>query len=77
MRSFVSNVVYDAEADEYILPLGVEVCNELGWKTGDTLDWKDNGDGSYTLTKVTQEMEWVLVEAISQYRMRYMVQALS
>ena len=74
MRSFLAKIEYDENTDEYILPLGEEVCDGLGWKVGDSLDWKDNGDGTYTITKVKQEMEWVLVEAISQYRMRYMVQ---
>jgi hypothetical protein len=36
------------------------------------LDWKDNGDGSFSMTK--KETEWVLVEAISQFRERYMVE---
>jgi hypothetical protein len=39
---------------------------------GDAVEWVDNQDGSFTLQK--KETEWVLVEAISQYRMRYMVQ---
>jgi hypothetical protein len=48
---------------------------ETGWKTGDTLDWKDNGDGTFSMTKQeTKETEWVLVETISQFRERYMVE---
>lgn len=45
---------------------------ELGWKEGDTVVWTDNKDGSYTLSK--KETEWVLVEAISTFRQRYMVE---
>jgi len=61
---------------ELILPLSDELLKEVGWKEGDTLQWKDNEDGSYTLSKKNDsiETEWVLVEAISQFRERYVVE---
>jgi hypothetical protein len=60
---------------ELILPLPEEMLKEVGWKEGDDLNWEDNKDGSYTLTKVVKsELEWVLVDAVSSFRMRYMVQ---
>ena len=34
-----------------LLDLGLEICERLGWKPGDTLDWIDNKDGSWTLIK--------------------------
>ena len=49
------SVIYDEETDDYIVPLGNDVCDELGWQVGDTIKWQDNGDGSYTLTKVTDD----------------------
>jgi len=49
------SVIYDEETDDYILPLGNDVCDEMGWQVGDTIKWQDNGDGSYTLTKVTDD----------------------
>jgi hypothetical protein len=49
------SVIYDEETDDYILPLGNDVCDEVGWQVGDTIKWQDNGDGSYTLTKVTDD----------------------
>jgi hypothetical protein len=49
------SVIYDEETDDYIVPLGNDVCDELGWQVGDTIKWQDNGDGSYTLTKVTND----------------------
>ena len=49
------SVIYDDETDDYILPLGNDVCDEIGWQVGDTIKWQDNGDGSYTLTKVTDD----------------------
>ncbi len=68
--------IQEDENGELILPLGDNVCEELGWKIGDTLDWKDNGDGSWTITKkeTEKETELVLVECVSTFRMRYMVE---
>lgn len=68
--------IQEDENGELILPLGDNVCEELGWKIGDTLDWKDNGDGSWTVTKkeTEKETELVLVECVSTFRMRYMVE---
>ena len=37
---------------ELILPISPELCARLGWKIGDTLRWANNGDGSFTITKV-------------------------
>lgn len=42
---------HDPATDDLILPLGDELCNELGWTVGDTINWQDNGDGTFTLTK--------------------------
>ena len=38
---------------EFILDLGKEVCDAAGWKTGDTIKWINNQDGTWTLKKVT------------------------
>lgn len=53
MKSFVCEVVTDPETGELILDLGTELCGQLGWSTGDVLEWTDNKDGSWTLTKRT------------------------
>ena len=39
------------DAGNLLLDLGLEICERLGWKPGDTLDWIDNKDGSWTLIK--------------------------
>ena len=31
------------------------IAEELGWQVGDTLEWTDNQDGTYTLKKVDNE----------------------
>ncbi len=61
------------ESGELILPLSDEMLEGTGIGVGDTVEWVDNKDGSWTIQK-KEEMEWVLVEAIQSFRMRYMVQ---
>lgn len=65
--------VQENEEGEPFIEFPDAVMEQVGWKEGDTIQWVDNGDGSFTLKK-EQEMEWVLVETVSQFRMRYMVQ---
>ena len=73
--SYLVTLETDPETGDLVLPLPDKLMEETGWKTGDTLDWKDNGDGTFSMTKQkTEETEWVLVEAISQFRERYMVE---
>jgi len=76
MTTFTRTVEYDPINDVYYIELGNEITDAMGWDAGDTLNWEDNGDGSFSLTKKEQatEMEWVMVEAISTFRMRYMVE---
>ena len=61
------------ESGELILPLSDEMLEGTGIGVGDTIEWIDNKDGSWTIQK-KEEMEWVMVETVSQFRMRYMVQ---
>lgn len=65
--------VQENEDGEFFIELNDEILEGTGWKIGDDLIWKDNGDGSWTLSK--SDKVWVLVECVQQYRMRYMVQA--
>ena len=39
------------ENGDLVLPFTDEILEELGWKVGDQLVWKDNGDGTYTISK--------------------------
>lgn len=43
----------DDGSGDLILPFPQDFLESAGWKEGDTLDWNDNGDGSWSLTKVT------------------------
>jgi hypothetical protein len=58
-----------------VLPISNEMMAELGWKIGDNINWNDNKDGTWTMTKKQEtETELVLVECVSTYRMRYVVE---
>lgn len=39
------------DSEELILPLPQELLDLKGWQEGDTLNWIDNGDGTWTLVK--------------------------
>ena len=62
------------ENGELVLPLGDEIFADLGWQIGDTVEWIDNEDGSWTLRKKEVKTEMVLVECVSTFRMRYVVE---
>ena len=76
MNSTVVTLVTDPETGDLVLPLDDEIFSETGWEIGDTLEWVDQKDGSWLLRKkeMAQEKEWVLVECVSTFRERYMVE---
>lgn len=60
---------------ELILPLGDDLCKEVGWQVGDTISFADNGNGSWSLTK-KEPTKIVLIDTVVTYRMRYAVEIL-
>jgi hypothetical protein len=36
---------------ELLLDIGNELCEHLGWKPGDEIEWVDNKDGTWTIRK--------------------------
>ena len=42
----------DPETGDIILPIPYDLMESQGWKDGDTLEWIDNNDGSWTIQKV-------------------------
>lgn len=60
------------DGDDLVLPFSADVLEKAGWKEGDVLDWHDNGDGSFRLTK--KETELVLVETVSMFRHCYLIE---
>jgi hypothetical protein len=50
--SSVLTIVDDPDhPGEMLLDLGTELCEHLGWKPGDEIDWVDNKDGTWTIRK--------------------------
>ena len=75
LNNKIVTLVEDEDTGDLILPIGDELMAEVGWEVGDTLNWVDNKDGSFTIMKKQEvETELVLVECISQFRQRYMVE---
>lgn len=70
-KTFTLDVQHTDDGEAYI-QFPQETMAGLGWKEGDTVVWTDNRDGTYTLTK--KDTEWVLVECVSTFRQRYMVE---
>ena len=75
MSKYTVKLEEDKNGD-LILPFSDKLLKEMGWKEGDTLQWKDNENGSYTLSKKDEGIatEWVLVDTVSQFRQRYVVE---
>jgi len=49
--SWITTIVEDPDhPGEMLLDIG-EACKELGWAEGDTIEWIDNKDGTWTLRR--------------------------
>ena len=54
MTTRTVQVIEDPDNPEaLLLDLGTELCTELGWAVGDTVQWIDNKDGTWQLIKTT------------------------
>lgn len=73
MKRYVVEV-QEGESGEPILPLPEEMLQEAGWKEGDTIVWKDNKDGTWSMTKKEVGRQFVLVETVSMFRERYVLE---
>ena len=51
MKRNILEVKYDSSTGDHYIELPPELLNQVGWDFGDTIIWKDNEDGSYTLEK--------------------------
>jgi bifunctional DNA-binding transcriptional regulator/antitoxin component of YhaV-PrlF toxin-antitoxin module len=58
--------------DDGILEFPPDFIEETGWKEGDRIQWIDRKDGSFEMKKI--DTQFVLVECISQFRERYVVE---
>lgn len=54
LKSWTVTVQQDGE--DLVLPLPQEMLDEVGWKPGDTLEWHDQGDGTWELQRKKQQL---------------------
>lgn len=71
-KRYTLDVQENAEGELFI-EFPPELMAETGWKEGDDLTWTDLKNGSWSLVK-KPATQWVLVETISTFRERYMVE---
>lgn len=56
MLSKVVTVVEDPDnPGELLLDLGNELCEQMGWSEGDTLEWQQLEDGRWSLKKIISQ----------------------
>jgi len=41
----------DPDTGDLIMPIPDDIWNETGWQIGDTVEWIDNHDGTWSLKK--------------------------
>lgn len=71
-NSWIVELQEDPSTGDLILIFPPELLEKAHLKEGDVLNFKDNKDGSFTLSK--KQTELVMVECVSTFRMRYMVE---
>jgi hypothetical protein len=52
MNSWTIKLEEDPETGDLIMPFTDEILESAGWKEGDTLEWIDNKNGTWTLRKL-------------------------
>ena len=55
MSSFYSLEVKGDDKDNLYIEFPDKLLQDLNWRTGDKINWIDNGDGSFTLKKLDNE----------------------
>ena len=63
LASIKLQVQLEEDGDNIILPLPQEVLDHLDIKEGDVLNWEDNGDGTFSLTKIKYDSDSGLTES--------------
>jgi len=53
MTTYTANVIEDPDnPGELLLDLGPDLCEKMGWRPGELINWTDNKDGTWTMTKI-------------------------
>lgn len=55
-KKLVLPVEVDGASGEYYVQLPDDLLNQLNWKEGDTLEYKNNKDGTFSIKKVTKPL---------------------
>jgi len=50
-KKVIVEIKEDPETKESFIEIPESICKQLNFNEGDTIIWKDNKDGSYTLSK--------------------------
>ena len=50
-KRWTITVEEDPATGEMVMPFPPEMLAQVGWDFGDTITWKDEGNGSWSLTK--------------------------
>jgi len=52
MKTYTTQVLGIFDEEAYFFKIPDELIADLQWKSGDKVEWIDNGDGSYSVRKV-------------------------
>jgi hypothetical protein len=55
MTKAVITLVEDPETGDLIMPIPDDIWQQTGWEIGDTLVWKDEGNGSFSVSKKVEK----------------------
>jgi hypothetical protein len=64
----------DEATGEYFIEFNEEFMKQAGFSVGDTVEWIDQGGGSWIIKKKVDDTEFVLVETVQMFRHRYVVE---
>lgn len=53
-KSWTITLEDDPETGDLIMPLTDDILESAGWKEGDTLEWIDNENGTWSLRKLDE-----------------------
>jgi hypothetical protein len=57
MSKWILDVKTDPETGDQILEFPDDLMESAGWKEGDTIEWINNNDGSWTMRKLDATAE--------------------
>jgi hypothetical protein len=47
----------EQDGEDLILPLPQEMLDNVGWKTGDNIEWIDRGDGTWEIRRKNEPLD--------------------